>query len=214
MPKLPGQARSNSLLAASAMCALTILMLSACQAAPEPLDDGVAAFDLLVEGVLIEARDGGASVQQLAVLEEAKVTRAVSAESLRAGNQAAAECLTNVGFNVEFEDYVSNAGLSVPAYSVHTGDVGDDVALELQEGCEYAENYWINKLFWLQPSSIAINNAYLVRQTPALIECVKTNGGTASTGDDTRSAIAAAEQLLKTSDGSVNCLLEVGIDIY
>lgn len=202
--------RSRSALLVS----LSVIVVAGCQGGPEPLDDGVAAFDLLVENSLQDAREAGASDTQITVIEEAQETGAVTIEALRAGNQATAECLRGHGFEVDLQDFVTNAGLTVPSYAVHTGEVPDDLALELQEGCEYAENYWVNKLYWLQPSSIAINNAHLIKQTPVLIECIIRNGGAASEGDDTRVALDAAQALIESSGGTIDCLYEAEIDGY
>lgn len=196
-----------------ALLVLTTMVLAGCAGSEEP-EGGTASFDLRVRQALAEAREGGASEQQLAMIARAAESGEVSIEDLRTSVNATIECMNSQGLDAYAEDHITNAGLRVPAYVVNIGDVSEDLALDIQDRCEQAETFWINKLFYFQPSSLALNDTYLQQQAPILLECVIRNGGDASEGDDVGLVLDAASELFMSSGGQINCFLEAKIDSY
>ena len=162
---------------------------------------------------LAEAREGGAGPEQLADLEAAAQAQGVSIEMAREAARRAVACMTDAGLSAAYVESTTNSGLVIPGYRV---EVSTLTAAESNgdaqiSACDVREAYWINQLLQTQPTSVQMDEEYANQQAPVLRACLERNGVT--TEPDATGADLANTSLdvIRESDGDINCLAEAGI---
>lgn len=162
---------------------------------------------------LAEAREGGAGPDQLADLEAAAQAQGVSIEMAREAARRAVACMTDAGLSAAYVESTTNSGLVIPSYRVEvsaTSTVESDGDAQIS-ACDVREAFWINQLQQTQPTSVQMNEEYANQQEPVLRACLARNG--IATEPDATGADLAQESLevIRESDGDINCLAEAGI---
>lgn len=154
---------------------------------------------------LANAREGGASAQQLAELEDAEILGEIDLETARAATRRTVKCIQDSGYSAEYADAEVNGGRIVPSFSVET-----DGEVQAQS-CEARESYWVLNLFATQASALEADRAYFEQQRPILLACMEENGIDVAADDDIYALLEQALQE-RMAGGSFNCLRQAGID--
>lgn len=194
---------------------LVVGFLPGCSAGQGQSEDGASAsFATLASEYLDQAREGGASESQIAVLEMAQDKRDMSFELVRQVAQATVECLQEGGVDAKYAEYTASDGWVVPGYtysgSVDMTEVATDAVAEV---CDTEEFEWAYKLYETQPRAVATSNAYLLTREDDLRNCLEKYGYLTERSAD---GVTLADQALDVLDETgfeVNCLAESGIDV-
>lgn len=188
------------------MALLAAIVLSACSQQAHGDSTGVQQFDETIDQAIEEARDGGANEAQLELLERAKEQGAVTYEDARVAATAALECMAQRGIEGTFSDSTLPNGVTIPSYTV-VADRPD--AEQVMDECSYQNDFWVNKLYQLQPLSIEANNAFIDAQRPVIVACLAEAGFVVA--DD-----ATLDELLEVADQAreergATCLVDAGV---
>lgn len=189
----------------SALAVLAAFASTACSGgeAPAPSKDGFAQH---VRQILAEARAGGADDEQVALLERAEELGIVSYEDARVAATSALECMAGRGVTGEMKDMHLPNGVTIPAYAVKAER---EDAQQIMDDCSLQHDFWVNKLYQLQPSSMEANDAYIDAQRPVILACLA-DAGYPLAGDVSR------DQLMDTADTALHesgatCLADAGV---
>jgi hypothetical protein len=183
--------------------------LGGCSADPTVGPGGEGSFAQMVSQAITDATEGGASQDQIAILEQAKDTGSISLEDDRRAARAAILCLTQNGTDAEYSESTSNAGVAIPGYVV---TVDGAVKPTAPAPCETKEFYWVNMVYQLQPSSQEATDANVEKRLPILRTCLIENGANVDESTTKAELLHAAVQLLKDTNGDVDCARTAGID--
>lgn len=194
-------------------CAL-LLVVTGCSAdAPAPA--GPSNFAEFASSELADAQAAGASEEQLAILERAVATGAISFEDASAANDATIACLLDAGFTVNTQTSNDIPGFPVPGFiagrpTTMTQDHADSVL----GACETRESIWVNMMYQTQPSADEAKWANFERVKPQFIACLEDAGLTVP-ADATNDELVQWALDLAFDDSlanPVNCLHENGIN--
>jgi hypothetical protein len=179
------------------------------------------SFDIAIAAVIADARAGGASDQQLAVLTEARGLGDLSTESVRESARRAVQCMADARVNATVSETTGASGLVVPGYTAALGQSAAtheemDAAQRVVDGCDRREFSWVSSFYQTQPSSQAMTDALLARKAPELRACLERKGKLGVLDQDsTPYEIAQQASLARIeTNGDVDCLTEVGIDSF
>lgn len=194
---------------------ISILALGACSAAPKPeapaKETPALTFAQQVDRAIADAKAGGASESQLAVLEQAKREGDLSFEAAKAAMTSTVDCISAAGVDVEYSESAPRAGRTTPGYTAHLGTDDDGARMQVVESCDIQESFWVNWLYASQPSAQEAYDSYLLDHQDEFIACVKEAGVRLDdnpTADELNQAGMAA---LRESDGSTDCFAVVGL---
>jgi len=150
-------------------------LLSGCGASET--DDGETDFSAQVESAIEEARSGGASDGQMALLEQSASEGEVSIESARVGARNYIRCMTDGGYYAEYVEEPNASGLVVPGGRVRLSDGDDENALTAaMDECDTLEFLWVNQLYQTQPTSAQQREAYMNALIPQMRRCLTDAG--------------------------------------
>jgi hypothetical protein len=133
-------------------------------------------FDATVSQAIKDAMSGGASTQQLDILERAAKDGGVTFEDAKIAATSAMSCMADQGVTANYEEKALPNGVRIPGFTVqdHTSNGGD--ALPVMDGCEKSESFWVDMLFQVQPTSVEANLAFIEKQAPVLRKCLEDAG--------------------------------------
>lgn len=199
----------------AAAALLTPLLLGACSADEADEPDFEQEFYVELEQTIEAAREGGASQEQLESLEQARETGEITLESVRTAAHKTAACLTNLGWNAEFEETVDADGLVNPSVTVTvpTAEADRDPTGALDE-CEFAHMFWLKKEYQTQPSSIELSRAFIREREPELRACLEENGHPVEVDASLDEVLKKESELVEETAGVKSCATEVGIEGY
>lgn len=150
-----------------------VTLLSGCGASET--DDGKTDFNTQIESAIKEARSGGASDEQMALLEQSASEGEVSIESARVGARNFVRCMTDSGYYAEYVEEPNASGLVVPGYRVRlTDDENADSAAT--DECYSLEDQWVDTLYQTQPTSAQQRDEYMNALIPQMRRCLTDAG--------------------------------------
>ncbi len=183
------------------------VVLAGCEA--EPADSAVSrAIAEVVDPAIAEAEAGGAGEAQLAVLRQAKAEGELSIEDARAAARAAVKCVADAGSKADYYEWISDSGLVIPGYN-YLGDTPEHEAIG--ETCSFRENFWVNMVYQVQPSSLEANDAYVEQQAPLVRSCMVREGYSIAPDATTVEILRQALDVKMATDSAVDCLAEAKI---
>lgn len=194
---------------------LTPLFLLVGCAGPQSTSD---VFSQAVEPVIDEAREKGASDQQLAFLDEARGHGSLDFELAKQAVLNAVACMKEGGIDAQLSEYQTSAGLEVPGYSAAvaspTLDMSEEAAQEIVDNCDNRESWWVLSFYQTQPSSVQLVDVELASKARALWDCLERAGRLDSlTNDATPREIANhASDVAFETNFRIDCVSEAGID--
>ncbi len=170
-----------------------------------------ALFADQIAATIREAESGGASDAQLAILRKAQSEGEVSLEDVRAATRAAVECVNDAGSLAGYAEETKAWGLVVPwnRYSADTPEMS-----AIGEECDVREDYWVGKIYQTQPTSQALNEAFLEQQVPLVRSCLERNGYTVVPDATTREVLRQAFEVLMDTAPEVDCITTFGIESW
>lgn len=162
---------------AGVLVAAVALAVSACSSAAPSEPHGETQPGLA--DVLAEAKLAGASEAQVEALEAAADSGELPLEVLREAVANTATCVEAAGMWIELDEQVSPSGLTELSYTVLGGDPNDpDAGQRISDICRTTHSQFIEAAYVLQPSSLALNDAFVQRVSPYIAECLIDAGET------------------------------------
>jgi hypothetical protein len=153
------------------------LAISACSSAV-PSDTESASRPGLAD-VLAEAELAGASEAQIRALEIAIGAGELPLEVVREAVGNTATCVESSGLWIEFDEHVAPSGLRELSYTVLGGDPENpDEGQRISDRCRTTHSQFIEAAYVLQPSSLALNDAFVKTVTPYITDCLIEAGKT------------------------------------
>jgi len=190
------------------------LFISACGgASPTHADaQGAPAWTEIVNDAIKQAKDGGASAQQLTMLTLAGESGDISLESARNAQQATVDCMIDAGLDATYVETDGGEGeLPQPGFRVRADSEGE--VNPLGNACETQESLWVSHLYQVQPRAIEVRNANVDKRMPELLTCLAERG-VAPDPDASRDEIYAAatnEAIAANTANGESCLSRAGI---
>lgn len=185
------------------------LVVGACSHGPDAAADGTGDFDLRVTQALEEARNQGASDDQLASLEQASVDGGVSFEDAKTAAVATVSCMASQGLEATYQEDTIPNGVTIPGYTIQEPE--DSGLLAVIDQCEYSEFYWVNMLYQMQPSSIEANLAYIEKQEPVVRQCLEDAGYDTDPDATGMDLVLQSEDIAGSTGGALDCAFDAGI---
>ncbi|MGV8979100.1 MAG: hypothetical protein ACOH17_13755 [Cellulomonas sp.] len=177
------------------------LALGGCGGAPE-----TAATSSSDSQLLASARERGASAEQLAMLEGAKVTF----EQYQAAVDLSIACIRDAGIEVIGDAVTETSGLPSIEYSFAAKSPGrsDEQTLAIADECMVVNSQFVEAAYRTSPGSVEARQAQIDKYRPAIVECLRSNG--VSIAD----AAALPDLLTESSDlweaKKIDCVAEAG----
>jgi hypothetical protein len=168
-----------------------------------------ASFADQIAATIQEAESGGAGDAQLAILRKAESEGELSLEDVRTATRAAVECVNDAGSLAGYAEVTKGWGLVVP-WNRYTADTPEMMAIG--EECDVREDYWVGKIYQTQPTSQALNEAFLEQQVPLVRSCLEQNGYTVVPDATTREVLRQAFDVMNDTVPEVNCITTFGIE--
>jgi len=194
-------------LGALVVAVLAGVVLAGCTEATVPTEP--ESFADQIAAAIQEAEAGGASDAQLAILRTAQSEGEISIEDARAATRAAVECVNDAGSSAFYGEHTEGSGLVVPWYS-SLADTSEQMAIA--DACDQREDFWVNMIYQTQPTSQAVNDAFLEQQVPLVRSCLEQNGYTVDPGATTREVLHQAFDVMMDTEPQVDCLTTFGIE--
>ncbi len=195
--------------AAAVLLAAGIASLAGCAAAPSGQTEADLDFADMIGSMIQEAEAGGASDGQLAILREAQAAGVVSFEEAREAALAAIDCVENAGSEAVYDERTTDEGLVLPQYSWLSGTPQQEA---IGDACDTQEAFWVNGAYQMQPTSLALRDAYLDRQMPIVRACLEDAGYVVDANATTHEVLRQAADAITDTGGSVDCLTDANID--
>lgn len=189
---------------------LAALALASCTpAAPQesPTEDPAAIFS----EALAQAREGGASPAQVAVLETAADAGDLPVETAREATRRTLDCFASSGIDAEYTEEKRPWGLILPGYQAATETSESETALD---ACVKRESYWVSMVYQTQPSSMRLLHNYAEQQSDILRDCLKRNGYDPPADATGVELGDQASKVAYETHGRVACLAEAGITAW
>ncbi|WP_062070862.1 hypothetical protein [Demequina sediminicola] len=137
------------------------------------------AFDEEVARARVDAVAGGASEQQLSLIDEISQQGSVSYEQAKGAAVRTVECIEDSGGSAEVMDLTQGEEFSVPSYSAAGGTGAEGTDLAAIDTCDRQESYWVNYLYQVQPDAVVSMAQEEALKLAARIDCLEEAGGTA-----------------------------------
>jgi hypothetical protein len=197
-----------------ATLAVGIGLIAGCShgaAAPEDLQSEFAGT---VQQAIKDATNGGASTQQLDILERAAKDGGVTFEDAKMAATSAMACMESQGVTANYQEKALPNGVTIPAFTVqdHKSDGGDVV--EVMDRCEHSESYWVNTLYQMQPTSIEANLAFIAKQAPVIRKCLEDAGYATDPKATGMDLVIQAGHIADQTGGGTNCVSDAGVVGY
>lgn len=156
---------------------------------------------------LDKAKAGGATAEQVAILEGALRTGRVSFEDYSAAVDQSLRCVREAGFQVFSDKVTVYQGLRMRMYVTQSHDGNQQEPAV--EKCIQQHSYYVEKAYQLQPASMEARDQHFAQYRDALIACL-TGAGVAvdqqMTNDEIQRAIGEG------MDNGVDCMAKTGYD--
>lgn len=199
------RAREVLLGALASACALGLAGCSPDADGGEPWDLG--PFDTLIDNAIDEAREGGASEQQLAVLLEAREDGELTYEAMRSAALALESCFALHGGTMQIEEAIDVTGMPQLTYLVgFDEDLGETFIENAVAGCERQEYKWVTFVYQLQPKARELLGQYVLKQEPVLRACLEASGVSTDPADDGWDLAYRALDVASETANRVDCL--------
>lgn len=153
---------------------VAILVCAGCAtSSPDVFSSTASPFDYFVDGVIADAKQSGASAEQIDLLEDARATGEVTIQHLYTAAELAKSCFDAAGVWGVFEQTDSNDPLRGLTYTVRVDDesselLADDCVTKYYDAVSYA--------FGLQPVAQERSDERLLIARAAIVECAQTHG--------------------------------------
>lgn len=189
---------------------LACLLVGGCTASGQPTSasGGVPASGLDEAGESLRAaRKGGADPWQIAILEKGDV----SYSEYESAVNRALTCMRDAGIDVLGPEVTSRTGLPQLHYgwSPQADGLTTDQGQLLGDDCLNRYSYYVEMEYSVQPSSIEAMEQYFVKFRPAVVACLRENGGTVK-DEPTRDEAVWAGFPVHDSTG-VDCFEQAGL---
>ncbi|MCB2411462.1 hypothetical protein LGT39_01195 [Demequina sp. TTPB684] len=193
------------------MIGIAVLVLSGCSSESLAKTEAKRDFADMIDGIIQEAEAGGAGDEQLAILRNAQAEGVVSIEDARAAARAMVQCVKDAGSDAFVADQTMESGVVLPAYN-YLADTPEQAAIG--DACDAKEAFWVNGAYQMQPSSLALNDAYLDQQAPVVRSCLEREGYEVDADVSTHDLLRRAAQVKVDTQSGVDCLAEAGIESF
>jgi len=185
--------------------------LAGCSATVTATDP--TSFADIVAAAIQGAEADEASEAQLALLREAQSEGSMSIEGERAAVRAAVKCINDAGVSAAYADHTMKSGLVVPRYVASVDNaLGLDATDAILNACDAQEYFWVDKVYQAQPTSVAVNDAYLDQQAPIVRACLEREGYDTNADATTHELLRQALDVALDTGFSTDCLREAEID--
>ncbi len=142
-----------------------------------PWAQGYPSFAVQIAEAIDEARDGGASADQIAILEWAQKEGEVTVEMMRDAVANVGVCFEDEGGTVQAQDTFKVPGVVWPNYVVGFDEsIGESQIDLLVEACDTREYRWVSSVFQTQPVSREALGQYVLSQEPVFRACLEDHG--------------------------------------
>ncbi len=142
-----------------------------------PWAQGYPPFADQIAEAIDEARDGGASADQIAILEWAQKEGEVMVEMMRDAVANVSVCFEDAGGTVQAQDTFKVPGVVWPNYVVGFDEsIGESQIDLLVKACDTREYRWVSSVFQTQPVSREALGQYVLSQEPVLRACLEDHG--------------------------------------
>jgi hypothetical protein len=138
---------------------------------PSPSGEAERAFHEEVVRARAEAETQGADEAQLAILDEALTSNAISLEDAQQALNDYGDCLADVGFALHDVKVIDDAGFKTLDYTVRGGE-----DTTLMDACDAKTFLWVNRLYQMQPAATRARDADFEDALPGLIACLQAGG--------------------------------------
>lgn len=193
-----------ALLAVAALCVSVAGCEASNSSASEPED-----FTDIVAAAIAEAKEGGASDAQLALLEGAQARGELSLQDAREAARSAVECVDSAGFDGIYAEETKPSGLVVPWF---TSPVDTSEQMAVYDACSQQEYWWVFTVYAMQPTSQALQDAYLEKQVPLVKACLQENGFDVAPDATTIDILRQARDVNSASESAIDCIWKFGIE--
>ncbi len=193
----------------SVLLAAGVASLAGCSAAPSGQTEADLDFADMIGSTIQEAEAGGASDDQLAILREAQAAGVVSFEEAREAALAVIDCVENAGSEAVYGERTTDEGLVLPQYSWLSGTPQQEA---IGDACDTQEAFWVNGAYQMQPTSLALRDAYLDRRMPVVRACLEDAGYAVDPVATTHEVLRQALDVAIETEWAVDCLTEANID--
>jgi type IV secretory pathway TrbL component len=189
-------------------------LLAGCSHSGEGKTDLAQEFDATVSQAIKEAMSGGASTQQLDILERAAKDGGVTFEDAKIAATTAMSCMADQGVTATYQETALPNGVTIPAYVVNSEKSDGTDATGVMDQCEQAESFWVNKLYQTQPTSVEANFAFIEKQAPVIRKCLEDAGYDTDPKATGMDLVIQAGHIADQTSGATNCASDAGVVNY
>jgi hypothetical protein len=186
-----------------------IFVLGGCTSEDLAKSEAKRDFADMIQGALEDAEAGGAGDEQLAILRNAQTEGVVSLEDARTVTLAAVQCVQDAGSDAFYEERTTESGLVLPEYN---SLANTPAQMAIADACSTDVEFWVRMAYVMQPTSIAVKDAFLDRQVPLVRTCLDREGYAADPEATTHEVLRQALQVKTDTASAVDCLAEAAID--
>lgn len=189
-------------------CCFASLLMTGCLAHGDDRAnrDTPIGFEQRIQEAILAAQEGGASEEQLILLEQASEVGEVNFDAARQAALSWVECVEEAGGTAEYHELTEPSGLVLPATRILADDEEALAKIEpAAESCLYSESYWVNQVYQLQPSSQVIRDTHLATIAPSIRECLEVNGYSTDPRATPDDLLSQASRVWQETDGAVSC---------
>lgn len=156
-----------------------------------------------------QAHKADADPSQIAILEKGEVSFA----DYEAATNRALACMRQAGIDVLGPEVTDRTGLRMLDYgwSSQVDGLSDEQGKQLGEGCLTRFSDFVDTQYQLQSSSVEAREQYFVKFRPAVVECIRANGGTVEDEPTRDEAMTASFPILDNS--GVDCFEKSGVSM-
>ena len=185
---------------------LLCMVLAGCTSATPSSGESSPDFGSIT---LKEAQKYGADPSQITILEKGEV----SYPDYEAAVNRSLQCMRDAGISVIDPVPNNNEGITLLNYGWSSTLPGmtEDQGYALGDDCLKRFSYWVEQLYQLQPSSLEAMERHFDQYRDAVVQCIRTNGGTVR-DDATRDEAALAAIDVENQTG-VDCFRELGLSL-
>lgn len=182
---------------------LLCMVLAGCASVTPSSDGSSSGFEYMIT----EAKKGGADPTQIAILEKGEV----SYSDYEAAVNRSLQCMRDAGISVIDPVPDTSSGIIFLNYSWSPDLPGmtQDQGTALGTDCLNRYSFWVEVLYQVQPSSVEAEEQYFDQYRDAVVQCIRTNGGTVR-DDATRDEAVSASHAVEDQTG-VDCFRELGL---
>lgn len=196
-----------------------VLVASACSADNGPGDTGLEPPAIVLEQALNEARTGGASPEQVKILEGAVSAGEVTLSDSQAATDAMLACVEAAGFSVSDQTIDSSRGLEIiNFYLTSPSAMSEAEADALYWDCETTHRRWVEFAYQNQPQAKSAFFDLVEQHRTEIVACLRKEGSPIE--DDATADEMISESLRVSSEATdagepnvSDCLYRSGISM-